>query len=119
MLYKNGVYDEAVIFRNGNRHRVKLSPEIIRAKKIADNLSRSICGKEIFITSQLDGKHSPGSKHYDGKAFDMRTVTKKYYTTEQINDITELLKIQLGNDYDVVLHDTHLHIEHDPKTNKK
>lgn len=119
MKYKDGVYVEVVIIRQGNKYRLKPSPEITHAMKVADNLSLSVCGKEITITAILDGTHKKGSKHYEAHAFDIRTTHKRYYTTEQITDLSDLLKIALDNNYDIVIHNTHIHIEFDPKWKKQ
>ncbi|WP_346856591.1 hypothetical protein [uncultured Draconibacterium sp.] len=112
MNYKDGVYEEVIVFRKGIRMKLTPSKEIQHAMAVADNLSRSVAGKEAVVTSILDGKHSKESKHYDGNAFDLRTYI---YTTEQINDLIELLRNELGRDYDVVLEGDHIHIEYDPK----
>ena len=112
MMYKDGVYEEVVVFRNGMRVKLTPSDEIKDAMQRADNISQTAFGKEAVTTSILDGKHSKGSKHYDGNAFDLRIYI---YTKEQVNDYVELLKNELGPDYDVVLEDDHIHIEYDPK----
>lgn len=112
MKRKNGVFTEVVVIRNSNEVRIKPSPEIVHAMKVADNLSRSIAGKEAVVTSILDGKHKKGSKHYTGNAFDLRIYI---YTKEQLNDLIDLLKTTLGPNYDVVLENDHIHIEFDPK----
>jgi hypothetical protein len=114
MNYKNGVYVEVVVVRDGKRKRVKPSSKIKTAMNIADALSQAIAGKEIFITAILDGEHMEGSKHYDGDAFDIR-ILYGMYTKAQVQDLVQNLRDNLGKDYDVVLHKTHIHIEYDPK----
>jgi hypothetical protein len=64
------------------------------------------------ITSALDGTHSANSLHYKGRALDFRTRDLSEAEKQQV---FERMKAQLGLDYDVVLEDTHLHIEYDPK----
>lgn len=67
---------------------------------------------ESTVTSLLDGKHSPNSLHYQGLAVDLRT---RHLTQKQIIDVANDLKKALGNDYDVVIEKTHLHVEYDRK----
>lgn len=69
-------------------------------------------GQELVVTSARDGLHSPGSLHYYGKAVDLRT---RYFGKEQVLEIAREMRDLLGQDYDVVVHSTHLHIEYDPK----
>lgn len=67
----------------------------------------------MTITSACDGKHMENSKHYSGNAIDIRTFDMNFaiYNKHLIQNI-------LGNDYDVVLEDNHIHIEYDPKKQK-
>jgi len=61
---------------------------------------------KLVITSGLDGKHMKNSLHYAGLAVDIRT--------RHINkplEIYEKIKIRLGNKFDVIYYDTHIHIE--------
>ena len=64
----------------------------------------------MTITSTNDGVHKKNSKHYTDEAIDIRTrdMTNREGTKNMIHHI-------LGKDYDVILKDTHIHIEHDPK----
>ena len=74
--------------------------------------------RDLVVTSVTDGKHKEGSKHYTGHAFDMRTWTTDRSGIQWSNRRKELfarqLRKALGEDYDVVVEDTHLHIEYDP-----
>lgn len=112
MKYKNGVYTEVTAMQNGKKKRLKPSAEIEIAVNAAEALSQAIAKKEIVITAIFDGKHMKGSKHYEGNAFDMRTWI---YTNEELSTLYINLAQNLGEDYDVVLHKTHLHVEYDPK----
>jgi len=69
-------------------------------------------GQELVVTSGLDGVHSPGSLHYYGLALDLRT---HYFSVEETKIIALELQEALGEDYDVVIHSTHIHTEYDPK----
>ncbi|MFK5971273.1 MAG: hypothetical protein QM487_14300 [Candidatus Marithrix sp.] len=81
--------------------------------------------KEAVITAgteAFDGNdfiHSVGSLHPFGKALDFRI---NYFKDSNdkidrllINIIASKLRAELGNDYDVICHSTHIHIEYDPK----
>ena len=63
---------------------------------------------ELVITSGKDGTHGNNSLHYEGKAVDLRTWNV-------LDALVKQLKVHLGPNYDVVLEDTHLHVEYDPK----
>lgn len=69
---------------------------------------------ELTITSGLDSCHSAGSLHYYGLAIDCRIwyfILKK----DLLNLFIEELKNELGKNFDVILHKTHIHIEYDEK----
>ena len=68
--------------------------------------------QEFVITSLMEGKHSRGSLHYSGAAFDIRT---RHLSEDSINKIYKILKVSLGMDYDVIQEKTHIHIEFQPK----
>lgn len=68
-------------------------------------------GTELTITSAKDGKHKDGSRHYDGRAIDVRTWKIKGREVEAAAKI----KAKLGKDYDVVVEGDHIHVEYDPK----
>lgn len=64
--------------------------------------------EEAVITSTYEGDHSVRSLHYDDNAVDFRRPKK-------FREIVARIKDALGNDYDVVLERTHIHVEYDPK----
>lgn len=67
---------------------------------------------EFVITSVTDGRHSRGSAHYAGNAFDFRTRHMGQGLPVRVKaELTQAL----GGDYDVVLEATHIHVEYDPK----
>jgi hypothetical protein len=88
-----------------------VKPETVAGMHIADG----VCNDrfyELVITSVTDGKHSPNSLHYVGYAFDMRTrdlsqVDKKNLAVD--------LREALGQEFDVVVEKTHIHVEFQPK----
>lgn len=69
-------------------------------------------GVTPVITSSFDGQHMRGSYHYSGLALDFRTNSIGPLDRE---DFAKRLQEELGEDYDVVLEKTHVHIEFDPK----
>lgn len=68
-------------------------------------------GKELVITCGLNGCHSAGSLHYYGRALDLRI---NYFSEYEKHDVFNELVKDLGSDFDVVLHTTHIHVEYDP-----
>jgi len=72
-------------------------------------------GIPTLITSCRDGEHMEGSKHYLGDAVDVR-LPSRFSSTEHI-DIVLLNegRVALGDQYDLVLEEDHLHLEFDPK----
>ncbi len=67
-------------------------------------------GNEVF--EGLSFIHSLGSLHPFGQALDFRT---RYFDKETVKAIAFELRNVLGRDYDIVIHDSHVHIEYDPK----
>lgn len=89
--------------------KIQMRPALI----ITDNIYK-LYGQELTITCTNGGVHSAGSLHYYGYAFDIRT---RDLTERQRPGVYEQLKRQLPNDFDVVLHKTHIHIEYDAAKN--
>lgn len=85
----------------------EMRPALIEADKIWAELNQ-----ELVITSALDGTHSAGSLHYYGLALDFRI---HYFTDEEKTLAFRRLKRKLSPVYDVILHNTHIHVEYDPK----
>ena len=82
-------------------------PEIVLAMNFVDLLYYTL-GQDLVITSVLDGKHMENSLHYSGCAFDFRLPEKN------VNEIVLELRMELGNNYDVVLESDHIHVEFQP-----
>ena len=64
------------------------------------------------ITSANDGVHMTGSLHYKNLAWDLRT---KNLDAGKIEEIARMLRVDLGKDWDIIVEDTHLHVEMDRK----
>ena len=71
-----------------------------------------ILGKTVRITSGTDGKHMVGSKHYSMEAIDCKPDDWEHGNRQEF---AEALRARLGQDYDVVVEDTHIHAEYDPE----
>lgn len=95
---------EGVVFKELNKFILTI---IITLMEAGDYI-----GKTMVITSAADGKHRPDSLHYKNRALDIRT---KHLTKGEIEKLLDFLKKKLGQDYDVILEETHIHIEYDPK----
>ena len=74
-------------------------------------------GLEALVTSTGPGdregvKSVEGTKHGVGQAFDLRISS---IPKSKLTEVVEALKLALGDDYDVVLEEDHIHVEFDPK----
>lgn len=66
-------------------------------------------GKELVVTSALEGTHMAGSYHYYGYALDFRT---HYFTKEKALELVRALRFVLSDQYTVVWHSTHIHVQY-------
>lgn len=82
------------------------NPATLRILNIAQKEASN--GYEITITSGVDGKHSDGSAHYTGKAFDLRT--KDFPASTKL--WAERIQKALGSYYFVLVESDHLHIQY-------
>lgn len=87
-----------------------LKPETLLGMRIVESVYEEF-KKSLTITSVIEGKHSRGSLHYAGYAFDCRLPAGM---TDYTNFVTGL-KNALGSDFDVVLEKDHIHVEFQPK----
>lgn len=88
-----------------------LTSPMIKALPVIDKVYNEY--KEIaVITSAKDGHHMKNSKHYSGNAVDLRT---RFWDKKTQIKVVALLQNTLGNNYDVVLESTHIHLEYDPE----
>lgn len=92
-----------------------LRPEMNDAV-IAAGTAATELGIPNVITSGNDSVHMAGSLHFEDLAIDVRRGD-----WPDFNDVatarkqTTRIKEQLSRDFDVVLENTHIHIEYDPK----
>ena len=96
-----------------------LKPEMLLGVMICHEVWRRNCpGIPFVITSVTEGKHGKGSLHYPGLAIDfrIRNIVSGALSIDQIkNNLFTDLVDSLGENYDVVLEETHFHIEYQPK----
>lgn len=68
--------------------------------------------KPCVVTSGRDGQHQVNSKHYTDAALDFRIF---HLQADELHTVVQALKRTLGQDFDVVIEPSHLHVEYDPK----
>lgn len=95
-----------MIFKDGVQIR-GVQPEIAVALTVLATIR-----PEAVVTSVVDGKHSSGSLHYTGSAFDMRT---RHLRPSEVDSIANQLRAALTDEFDVVVEETHIHVEFQPK----
>lgn len=92
-----------------------VQPELVLGIMVAETVLNDE-GYDLTVTSLLDGTHSAGSLHYAGFAFDLRTWADDAGTQMDDNEkqiIAEKLRNALGDEFDVVVESTHIHVEFD------
>ena len=85
-----------------------IKPEMIIALMVATRVWSNF-GQVLTITSIMDGKHCTTSRHYQGMACDLRT---RYFTMAEKKGAINQLREDLGPEYNVVWHTSHIHIEY-------
>ena len=92
------------------KHSVRLlgiRPEMAVALTVIDSL-----WPDLVVPSVIDSSHSVGSLHYVGAAADLRT---RDLTLDEVHARVSTLKDALGQDFDVVIEKSHVHVEYQPK----
>ncbi len=112
------------------KQKVKLNgikPEMAPVFTIASEAYKELYNADCWVTSVCDGKHSDDSKHYVGYALDLRIRNlidlKKFRRAgfnspelvEKARKLADSMQNYLGDNFDVVLERTHIHIEYDPR----
>jgi len=82
---------------------------ILVADRIWKNHAKILVITEILPTE----RHRISSAHNTGRAADLRT--HYFDNQEEKEEVAQELREAVGENYDVVLHPTHIHIEYDPK----
>ena len=89
-----------------------IKPQIAVAYTILCTIFQRHVSAPCVITSASDGTHGPNSLHYQGLALDIRT---RHVIPAMLLLIVRDAKNELGDQFDVVQEDDHLHVEFDPK----
>ena len=88
-----------------------MRPEILLAAVAAMEVYKA-AGRDLTITACVDGRHTTGSLHYAGAAIDLRT---RDFPPADGEKVLAQIKACMGNDFDVLLEEDHIHIEFQPK----
>ena len=83
---------------------IRMRPALVEADVIWSQR-----GKELVVTSGLDGEHIPASLHYYGLAVDLRT---RYFTKEEKEEVRQELQTALGMSFDVISEKSNMHVEY-------
>jgi len=85
-------------------------PETVVGMMVVDSILPSF-NQELVVTSVVDGTHKRASAHASGRAFDCRI-----WDLVNKENAVATLKTALNVEFDVILEETHIHVEYDPKT---
>lgn len=96
--------------KNGVKIRA-LQPELVLAAQIVASIYTQYDNAECVITSVRDGIHNTRSLHYVGYAIDFRT---RHIPEGWREKLYRDIQRALGEEFDVVLEKTHIHVEFDP-----
>jgi len=88
-----------------------VKPEMVLALTVAADLYKKY-GQELVVTELTGGKHGRGSLHYVGLGADLRT---NYFNHDEAAKVALELREKLGEEFDVILEKTHIHLEFQPK----
>lgn len=100
-----------IFFKEGVR-LTGMQPQITLAIFTAYEVFKRNGVADLTITSVCEGQHSRQSLHYVGHAFDIRISEIDLLTRAAI--VADLKKC-LGDEFDVILEATHIHVEWQPK----
>jgi hypothetical protein len=88
-----------------------IRPEVLLAVVAAEGVFEE-AGVDLVLTACVDGKHSLGSLHYAGQVVDIRT---RDVPPEMRQKLAARVRECVGEDYDMILEETHMHLEYQPK----
>lgn len=88
-----------------------MKPEMILGLMAATEAYREM-GYDTIVTSVMDGTHKVGSRHYSGLAVDLRI---RHMERGKAAEVRDKIHEAVGLWYDVILENSHIHIEYDPK----
>jgi len=89
-----------------------IRPELLICIMVVESIYNNY-DVELVITSVMDGQHKRSSAHNTGRGVDVRTrnIPNDDIKQKIINDI----RASLTDEFDLVIHSTHFHLEFDPK----
>jgi hypothetical protein len=94
----------------------ELSEATQEGMRITEKIYYNLFKEDLFVTCMAIGMHMVGSFHPFGRAFDIRYPKAVLQSSNLMyklkNEMHDTLK-PLG--FDVVFHDSHVHVEYDPK----
>jgi len=92
---------------------IGVRPELAFILPVVDGVYGRFGVSECWVTSVTEGEHSENSRHYLGAAMDLRTRNVPICSRV---DLKNALQDALGtNDWFVLMHSTHIHVELKPK----
>ncbi len=103
LTFKNGVLINGV------------KPETVLLIQVVHSILASH-GYRCIVTSITDGEHNRGSLHYIGHAVDFRI---RHISAEKMIQLVVEIKNALTEEFDVILKPDHMHIEFQPKDNRR
>jgi pantothenate kinase-related protein Tda10 len=92
-----------------------VEPRLLVIACAAANAAQEL-GLSIVITSGTDGQHMIGSRHGDAAALDFRT---RNLARAQVDAWMVAMRRRLGPDYDLVDEVDHIHVEYDPRPERR
>jgi hypothetical protein len=95
-----------------------VKPETLFIFFAVENAYLSVLNIEPTVTAITDGKHG-SDRHGKGYAVDVRTRddnSDKQWDIEIKQELREAIKLRLTDEFDVVVEDTHIHIEIDRRS---
>ena len=95
-----------------------VKPEILYAFFAIENAYRSVLNIEPTVTAITDGKHRT-DRHPKGYGVDVRTRndnSDKQWDIGTKQELRDAIKLRLTDEFDVVIEDTHIHVEIDRRS---
>ena len=94
-----------------------LHPEMIAIINVLRETAPEMQQDAIWITSANDSKHKHNSLHYKNRALDIRiwNIVDDDPDFTKAKEWATRMQSALGEDYDVLFEDDHIHAEYDPK----
>lgn len=93
-----------------------LTEETQEGMRITQKIHYNTFKDDLHITHMQAGMHSVGSFHPFGRAFDIRYPKAAFCSSTLLVEYKKEMRKKLKPmGFDVVFHDSHVHIEYDPK----